>query len=72
MVYVEGSLRTNQWEKDGQKRYTTEIIANEMQMLDSRGGADSMPSAGEEKTANGSSQDFGPPPEDDFHDEISF
>jgi single-strand DNA-binding protein len=37
-LYVEGSLRTNSWEKDGIKRYTTEIIANEMQMLDSRGG----------------------------------
>ena len=38
-VYVEGSLRTNSWEKDGIKRYTTEIIANEMQMLDSRGSS---------------------------------
>jgi len=40
-VYVEGSLRTREWEKDGIKRYTTEIIANEMQLLDSRsdGGA---------------------------------
>ncbi len=36
-IYVEGSLRTNSWEKDGVKRYTTEIIANEMQMLDGRG-----------------------------------
>ncbi len=36
-VYVEGSLRTREWEKDGIKRYTTEIVANEMQLLDSRG-----------------------------------
>ena len=37
-VYVEGSLRTRKWQdKDGQDRYTTEIVANEMQMLDSRG-----------------------------------
>ncbi len=36
-VYVEGSLRTRQWEKDGQKHYTTEIVAGEMQMLDGRG-----------------------------------
>lgn len=35
-VYVEGSLRTREWEKDGVKRYTTEIIANELQLLDSR------------------------------------
>jgi single-strand DNA-binding protein len=40
-VYVEGSLRTNKWQdKDGNDRYTTEIIANEMQMLDSKGGGD--------------------------------
>ena len=33
-VYVEGSLRTRKWQdKDGQDRYTTEIIANEMKML---------------------------------------
>ena len=39
-VYVEGSLRTRKWQgQDGQDRYTTEIVANEMQMLDSRGGA---------------------------------
>lgn len=35
-VYVEGSLRTNEWEKDGIKRYTTEIIASELQLLDSK------------------------------------
>ncbi|MES2603626.1 MAG: single-stranded DNA-binding protein [Pseudomonadota bacterium] len=36
-IYVEGSLRTRSWEQDGVKRYATEIIANEMQMLDGRG-----------------------------------
>ena len=41
-VYVEGSLETQQWEKDGEKRYTTQIKGREMQMLDSRGG-DSQP-----------------------------
>ncbi|MFT6300051.1 MAG: single-strand DNA-binding protein [Saprospiraceae bacterium] len=39
-VYLEGSLRTRKWQaQDGQDRYTTEIVANEMQMLDSRGGS---------------------------------
>lgn len=39
-VYVEGSLRTRKWQdKSGADRYTTEIVANEMQMLDSKGGA---------------------------------
>ena len=37
-LYVEGSLRTNKWQdKDGHDRYTTEIIASEMQMLDGKG-----------------------------------
>ncbi len=41
-VYVEGSLRTRKWQgQDGQDRYTTEIVASEMQMLDSRGGDNS-------------------------------
>lgn len=37
-VYVEGRLQTRKWQgQDGQDRYTTEIVVNEMQMLDSRG-----------------------------------
>lgn len=36
-VYIEGSLRTRKWQgQDGSDRYTTEIVASEMQMLDSR------------------------------------
>ena len=35
-VYIEGTLRTREWEKEGVKRYTTEIVASVMQMLDSR------------------------------------
>ena len=38
-LYIEGRLQTRSWEQDGVKRYTTEIVANEMQMLDSRGSA---------------------------------
>lgn len=36
-AYFEGKLRTREWEKDGVKRYTTEIIANDMMMLDRAG-----------------------------------
>ncbi len=37
-VYIEGKLQTRKWQdQSGQDRYTTEIVANEMQMLDSRG-----------------------------------
>jgi len=39
-VYIEGKLQTRKWQdKSGNDRYTTEIIGNELQMLDSRGGA---------------------------------
>lgn len=38
-VYIEGSLKTRKWQdKDGQDRYTTEIVADEMKMLGSRQG----------------------------------
>lgn len=46
-VYVEGSLRTRKWQgQDGQDRYTTEIVASEMQMLDSRGDSAGMNQGG--------------------------
>jgi single-strand DNA-binding protein len=39
-VYIEGKIRTRKWQdKEGQDRFTTEIIADEMQMLGGRGGA---------------------------------
>ena len=39
-VYIEGKLRTNKWQdKSGNDRYTTEIVADEMQMLGGRGGS---------------------------------
>jgi single-strand DNA-binding protein len=38
-IYVEGALRTRKWQdKEGKERYTTEIVADRMQMLGSRGG----------------------------------
>ena len=37
-VYIEGKMVTREWEKDGVKRYSTEIHANEMQMLGGKGG----------------------------------
>ncbi|HLU61741.1 MAG TPA: single-stranded DNA-binding protein [Gammaproteobacteria bacterium] len=38
-VYIEGKLQTSTYEKEGQTHYSTDIIANEMQMLGSRGGS---------------------------------
>ena len=48
MVYFEGKIQTRQWEnKEGQKQYTTEINAQEMRMLDSRGeGNQGQPATG--------------------------
>jgi single-strand DNA-binding protein len=43
-VYVEGRLQTREWQdKEGQKRYTTEIVASDMQMLGGRGSLDETP-----------------------------
>lgn len=53
LVYFEGPIQTREWEdKDGQKRYTTEIKALNMQMLDSRGdsGGSSAPASNNKKT----------------------
>ncbi len=40
-VYIEGRLQTRKWEKDGVTRYTTEIVADQMQMLGGRDGGTS-------------------------------
>ena len=57
-VYVEGRLRTRKWtDKEGQERYTTEIVADEMKMLGSRGDrGDKSESAG----GSASSKDSAP------------
>jgi single-strand DNA-binding protein len=77
-VYVEGRLQTREWEKDGVKRYTTEIIASAMQMLGSRqgmgGGEREGAAAGGERPAGAAK----PAPSkgggkfDDFEDDIPF
>ncbi len=42
-VYVEGRIRTRKWQdKEGQDRYTTEIVGDRMQLLGSRGGSENM------------------------------
>jgi len=79
-VYIEGKLRTRKWQdKNGQDRWTTEIIADEMQMLGGRGGAGGGGAGGGGGSAPmSSSQDSGPPsapPQtgpDDFDDDIPF
>jgi len=78
-VYVEGSLRTRKWQdKEGKERYTTEIVAERMQMLGSRAGMgdassrggdeDKAPvTAGEAKPAKKPAGKF-----DDMDDDIPF
>ncbi len=74
-VYIEGKLRTRKWQdKNGQDRWTTEIVADEMQMLGGRGGA----GGGGGSAPMSSGQDSGPPSSppqtgpDDFDDDIPF
>ena len=88
-VYIEGSLQTRSWEgQDGQTRYTTEVVAREMQMLDSRGGGGYAQEAGgppSSQAGGGYAPEqprSGPrpasqappaaPPDDDFEDDIPF
>ena len=47
-VYIEGQLQTRKWEQEGQTRYTTEIIARDIQFLDSRGSANTSNQEGKE------------------------
>jgi len=75
-VYIEGKLRTRKWQdKDGNDRWTTEVIADEMQMLGGRGGAGAGGGGG---GSRGSDDSYGPGPssqsgpDTDFDDEIPF
>ena len=74
-VYIEGSLRTEKWQdKQGQDRYTTKIIASEMQMLGSRTGGTSDWSS-QQPAQNSSPAQTAPasaPPSDDFDDDVPF
>ncbi|MGB5721141.1 MAG: single-stranded DNA-binding protein [Woeseiaceae bacterium] len=79
-VYIEGKLRTRKWQgQDGNDRYTTEIIADEMQMLGGRGDGGGgnfgggKPSQGGSKPSQGGGGDAPPQPgPDDFDDDIPF
>jgi single-strand DNA-binding protein len=80
-VYVEGRLQTRKWQdKDGHDRYTTEIVANEMQMLGSRGGAgvpsdnlnQDQPSAAESTGPAGAKKTSNAAVAGDFDDDIPF
>jgi len=70
-VYIEGRLRTRKWQdREGHDRYTTEVIANEMQMLGGRPGAGA-PAKSASGMQGGSAPPDGPPVED-FDDDIPF
>jgi len=79
-VYIEGRLQTRKWQdRDGNDRYTTEIVANEMQMLGGRsgggGGGDNYESGsnqGRQPAAAAAGAGSSEPPMDDFDDDIPF
>jgi single-strand DNA-binding protein len=79
-VFIEGSLRTRKWQdKEGKDRYTTEIVARDMQMLGGRGGggggAREAPAGGGESRRPAAAEDraAAPVPEDGgFDDDIPF
>ena len=77
-VYIEGSIRTQKWQdkESGQDRYTTEIVARDMQMLGSRGGEASGASddyySGGARSAGGSSGGGATGGDPDLDDDIPF
>jgi len=59
-VYIEGSLRTRKWQdKDGNDRYSTEIVASDMQMLNRRDEGGNHAPAGERPAAGGGNKPAG-------------
>ena len=73
-VYIEGRLQTRKWQdRDGNDRYTTEIVANEMQMLGGRGGGGGGFDAPSQSSSPSPAQNSNnEPPMDDFDDDIPF
>ncbi|MCW8905677.1 MAG: single-stranded DNA-binding protein [Sedimenticola sp.] len=75
-LYVEGKLQTRKWQdQSGQDRYTTEIVADQMQMLDSRGGGGSSASYDaprQQDSSGGGEPRSAPMPDDGFDDDIPF
>lgn len=75
-VYIEGRLQTRKWQgQDGQDRYTTEIVANEMQMLGGRAGGGDTAWNKPESSAPAQQQEApqaSAPPSDDFDDDVPF
>ena len=62
-VYVEGRIRTRKWQdKEGHDRYTTEIVANEMNMLGGRGSGDRSCGAGAGSRARSAAKSRSPAP----------
>ncbi|MDQ4147453.1 MAG: single-stranded DNA-binding protein [Pseudomonadota bacterium] len=69
-VYVEGRLQTREWQdKEGQKRYTTEIVAGDMQMLGGRGSFDETPLRSTGTPTPARKQES---PTEEFDDDIPF
>ncbi len=73
-VYVEGRLQTRKWQdNNGQDRYTTEIVADQMQMLDSRGGGSAAFEGRPAQQQSAPSASSPPPMQDEgFDDDIPF
>jgi single-strand DNA-binding protein len=84
MAYVEGRLQTRKWtDKEGQERYTTEIVGDRLQLVGARGGSgggaasfdeedQSRPSGGSSSAGSSRKSEMPPAPAEDFDDDIPF
>lgn len=74
-AYIEGKLQTREWEKDGVKRYTTEIIVDmqgRLQLLGDPSGQPRQQQAPQQQQRPQQNQQAAPPDYDDFSDDIPF
>lgn len=72
-IYVEGWLQTRKWRtQDGQDRYTTEIVADQMQMLDSRSGNGQRQEAPAQDAHNAAKSNGYAPADESFDDDLPF
>ena len=73
-IFIEGRLQTRKWQdkNTGQDRYTTEIIADSLQMLDGKGGGDNASNHAYEKPAAAQASAQPAPALDSFDDDIPF
>lgn len=72
LVYIEGKLRTRSWEKEGVTRYTTEVVADNMTMLSTKGSSSNSGDSAHSPSSKGSSEGMAMPTDTGGTDDLPF